>query len=201
VTRCSSSSRAGLEQPRGIDLKARGHEVAKLLYAGFSAWIHKESYEFEDVLQEVYRKILVANAGTRPWDPSKSSFGHYVHLVCRSALSNYHRKVARVRTWERPGLAGYGPDGTWSLQDVRVSQSSLVSCPARTIPDPVGDLQQHVRRGLYADHPDNELAAQLVPYIQAGYTLKDTAGALGVDRALVSKAMKLLRLCTVGWGH
>ena len=189
-------------RPPGIDLAARNGEVAKLLYAGFHGWILSSGYEFEDVLQEVYRKILVSNAGRSPWSPQKSTFGHYVHMVCRSALSNFHRKARRVSSREQLGVKSLGPDGTWQVMDVAEGRSTLLADPGGVPTDnPVLDLQAYILAGPLCRHPDAPLAARLVPYIQQGHTLKDSAHLLGVDRPLVSRAMKILREAATGWAN
>ena len=94
--------------PLGIDLHKRGHEVRKLMYAGFGLRIARSGYDPEEVLQEVYRGILVRNQGKCPFDARKSSFGHYVHMVIECVLNNYHRKEQRKRTHELVGLEGDG---------------------------------------------------------------------------------------------
>jgi hypothetical protein len=91
---------------KGIDLKKRGHEVAKLFYAGFGRSVARYGYDPQDVLQEVYKGILIRNQGKCPWDASKSSFGHYVHLIIKCVLANYHRKWLRVNQAEHLGLPG-----------------------------------------------------------------------------------------------
>lgn len=95
------------EQPRlGIDLAARGHEVRKLMWAGFGHKILRAGYDPEDVLQEVFRGIIARNNGICPWDAAKSSFGHYVHMVIGCVLTNYHRKQQGIREVEVVGLKG-----------------------------------------------------------------------------------------------
>jgi DNA-directed RNA polymerase specialized sigma24 family protein len=84
----------------GIDLSRRGVEVRRLLHAGFGIRMARAGYDPEDVLQEVYRGILVRNRGKCPFDVRKSSFGHYVHMVIECVLSNYHRRESRHRTAE-----------------------------------------------------------------------------------------------------
>lgn len=97
------------EPPRlGIDLAARGHEVRKLMWAGFGHKILRAGYDPEDVLQEVFRGILARNIGKCPWDARKSSFGHYVHMVIGCVLTNYHRKQQSVRGSEVIGARGSG---------------------------------------------------------------------------------------------
>lgn len=81
----------------GIDIQKRGTEVRKLLMAGFGGTIQKNGWDVEDLLQEVYLGILTRNKGACPWDESKSSFGHYVYMVCRCVVANYGRKQGRIR--------------------------------------------------------------------------------------------------------
>lgn len=99
---------------RGIDLKKRGHEVAKLFFAGFGRSVANYGYDPQDVLQEVYKGILIRNQGKCPWDARKSSFGHYVHLIIKCVLANYHRKWSRVVQSEQIGL----PDRDGDMADV-----------------------------------------------------------------------------------
>ncbi len=88
----------------GIDLERRGHEVRKLFFAGFGHRIKKHGYDPEEVLQEVYQGLLVRNRGKCPFDPAKSSFGHYVHMVAECIINNYHRKHNRRRMNEVAAL-------------------------------------------------------------------------------------------------
>lgn len=90
----------------GIDLVARGHEVKKLMWAGFGHKILRAGYDPDDVLQEIFRGIVARNHGTCPWDARKSSFGHYVHMVIGCVLTNYHRKQQQVRGTEVLGVRG-----------------------------------------------------------------------------------------------
>ena len=93
-------------QQFGIDLMKRGHEVAKLFYAGFASKLMGAGLDPDDVLQEVYRGILVRNKGKCPWDPHKSSFGHYVHMVANCVISNYFRHENRKNSMEQTGIRG-----------------------------------------------------------------------------------------------
>lgn len=101
---------SGSSTPLGIDLVRRGHEVAKLFYAGFARSVIRYGYNPEDVLQEVYKGILIRNNGSCPWDIKKSSFGHYVHLVVKCILANYHRRWARLLGPEQIGVLSLGGD-------------------------------------------------------------------------------------------
>lgn len=180
---------------RGIDLGERGHEVARLLWSGFSGWILGQGYDFDDVLQEVYRKILVSNRGKSPWDPDKSTFGHYVHLICRSALSNFHRKVSRIRSQEQIGLPGLSSDGVWQMLDASACGLRRYS-PEPPDVDAVEDLSRHV---LASGHPRSSLAVRLLPLVQEGRSLEESRQILGVQRNEVTDALRVLRRCATEW--
>lgn len=107
----------------GIDLDKRGHEVKKLFYAGFASRVVRSGYDPEEVLQEVYAGILVRNKGKCPFDPQKSSFGHYVHMVTECILSNYHRKHSSRLKFESIGTL----DHEGEEEDVGSSDLASVS--------------------------------------------------------------------------
>lgn len=80
---------------RGIDLTRRHTEIRKLLLYFHSATIARNGWETDEVLQRVYLKIMVSNRGTKPYDPAKGSFSHWVRMVCDSVVQNYHRSQSR----------------------------------------------------------------------------------------------------------
>jgi hypothetical protein len=80
----------------GIDLNTHHLDVRKILYSHFFSRIKKSGYDFNDVLQTVYQGIIVRNNGKCPFDKQKSSFGHYVFMVCECILNNYHRKGRKI---------------------------------------------------------------------------------------------------------
>jgi len=189
----------------GIDLKRRGHEVAKLLFAGFGHQIHREGYDPEDVLQEVYRGLLARNRGICPWDENKSSFGHYVHMVCRCVLSNFARKQRRIRAFEQVGLKGW-QDG--QLVDVdaataaRDDRSGLDYLQRDTILSDV--LVEDDFKNYIMDCPDyltadGQLALKIVPLVHMGHTRAEIATLMGLSRAAVSRALTYIRAKARGW--
>lgn len=105
----------------GIDLENRSHEVRKLFYAGFGRQCYAAGYDPDDVLQEIYRGILARNKGICPFDPEKSSFGHYVHMVCGCIVANYHRKMNKRKQREQVGVMGFDEEGNKGLVDVSLS--------------------------------------------------------------------------------
>lgn len=180
----------------GIDLTARGGEVAKILFAGFGSWIYSGGYDPEDVLQEVYRGILTRNAGKCPWDARKSSFGHYVHMVCQGVLSNWHRKIKRKRENEVVGVLTCNDHGDLVIGDVGSSNlpASQTSQPTEIL-QATADLLSHI-----PSDPATYLARRIVPLIRDGYTLVEMARLLGVKKSAVSEALAVLRHYAGTWG-
>lgn len=110
-------------QRTGIDLEKRGGEVRKLFFAGYGRRVVRYGYDPEDVLQDVFTGILVRNQGKCPFDPSKSSFGHYVHMVCGCIVSNYRRRYSRLSRNEQFGVLSVSGD---TVQDVSESDLAVV---------------------------------------------------------------------------
>lgn len=180
----------------GIDLAARGDEVAKLLFAGFRNWIFSANYDPDDVLQEVYKGILIRNQGTCPFDARKASFGHYVHQVCHCILSNYHRREHRRRSREQTGMMEF-QDGCRVEGDVSDVQKDEV-----TEGDPGNNLEHDLIKTLQMrPTPDNRLAIRLIPLLGMGYNQGDMADILKVSRTAVGKAVKAVRKAAVQCGY
>ena len=184
--------------PVGIDLASRGHEVKKLLFAGFGHKIFSSGYDPEDVLQEVYRGLLARNQGRCPWDPGKSSFGHYVHMVCSCVVSNYHRKQRRRRQFEQR----YYPGGTGEERDIDVAASPKLIAPETAeqsgllLGEVAEDLIEfiHERGGTEA-----RLVIKVLPYVTKGTPRAQVAEALGMTVVNVNRAVAHLRILTQSW--
>jgi len=152
----------------GIDLSRRGVEVRKLLYAGFGFRMARCGYDPEEVLQEVYRGILVRNRGRCPFDARKSSFGHYVHMVIECILSNYHRKESRRRdsesSWEdlADGHRERVSDGVGSAPTGRGVDGGSDGLALRMVSDAVRCFPGLTER-------EEGLALGVLPLLQAGY--------------------------------
>lgn len=185
----------------GIDLERRGGEVAKLLFAGFGHWIHSAGYDPQEVLQEVYKGILARNEGKCPWDARKSSFGHYVHMVCRGVLSNYHRKVGRERGHEQSGL-GVIEDGGFEIVDVSEANVEAPETSERMafeLGDAMRGLDQFLRGRLDATSAEGRMARRLLPLIVQGMDRGEMADVLGVSKGTVAKGLSYLRDATRAW--
>ena len=184
----------------GIDLAKRGHEVKKLLFAGFGRRIHAAGYDPDDVLQYVYMGILARNRGKCPWDPAKSSFGHYVHMVCGCLLANYHRKQRTIQSHEQLGLRGYTDDGVWGYMDVASAQEATGPTAMETwheMSEVGADLVCHMR-GKVPDKDLNIVEAAM-PYLVQGRTRKETAALLGISPPTLSRSLALLSKHGEGW--
>ena len=187
--------------PVGIDLSKKSEDVRRLLFAGFGRRIYASGYDPEDVLQEVYRKLLVANQGKSPWDPNKSKFGHYVHMVCGSALSNYHRKQKRIRDREQVGIKSLQRDG---MVYGDVGQATHLAAPETVeqkdslLNEAADDLVEHI---LDTQPHDNttHLAIAIIPHVTAGERRKQIAEDLGISMAALSRAISRLRASALDW--
>jgi len=187
----------------GIDLVNRSHEVRKLFFAGFGRRIYAAGYDGDDVLQEVYRGLLARNRGKCPWDPSKSSFGHYVYMVCSCVLSNYHRKQKRRRQFEQIGISGYQADGDYGYGDVG---STTIEPAAPTLEhktylmdEAADDLVDYMLDHPRGDSKEAKLAVDVLPYVADGIHRRTIADTLNVSMAAISRAISFLRSQAVEW--
>jgi len=186
----------------GIDLAKRGHEVAKLLFAGFGQLIFASHYDPDEVLQEVYRGILARNRGTCAWDARKSSFGHYVHMVCSCVLKNWHRREAKYRQMERTGLPCFGESGERSLGDVaEIAQDHLMCRDTlyRSEESAADDLTQYIV--AHGPSGDAMLALTILPHVRAGLGRTEIALETGLAKPVVSRGLTYLRETTRRWMH
>lgn len=193
-------------EPLGIDLEHRSNEVRKLLFAGFGQRMFRSGYEPEEVLQEVYKGLLARNRGRCPFDPTKSSFGHYVYMVCNCILSNYHRKQARRFSHEQTGLYS-------STSDVDIEYGKMVDASQVAVDDKaegqmdediggmkaVNSLRNHIMRDPEANPVDKRIAIEAVPYVYAGHGRSEIARKIGIEPSKVGKALALIRKVSIPW--
>lgn len=84
------------KSPSGIDLNKHADDVKRLFYSQFGAKVIKLGFDPEDVLQEIYKGILIRNEGS-PFNPAKAKFSTYVVMVCRCVVSNYITKHQKTK--------------------------------------------------------------------------------------------------------
>jgi len=185
-------------QKRGIDLGGKSgrkgavykaDEVRKLLFAGFRGKMLSQGYDPEDVLQEVYRGLLVRNQGTCPYEEGKGSFGHYVHMVISCILTNYHRKHARKAERE---VSMYVPQdgsdiGQWGVTEEVGGEDKWMEQELLKYLDTVGD-------DVYV-----EGAKVVMPYVLAGWKRGEISVKTGMSEQMVTRSMTCLRKATAAW--
>lgn len=199
------SRRISVRSPSlGIDLETRSDEVRKLFYAGFGRRCFNAGYDTEDVLQEVYQGLLSRNLGTCPYDPAKSSFGHYVHMVAGCILSNYRRKEQRRRAREQVGVRAF-IDG--HLSDVDASVALRQQSESRMdsgfhdleMRQATAALTVHLERVRGVSRVDVGYALVVLPFKAAGCTRKEIRAHTGMRPAHVDKGVRLLQLAARSW--
>ena len=167
------------------------------MYSGYGKVIHYNGYNAEDVLQEIYRGILARNVGKCPFDESKSSFGHYVHMVIGCILNNYHRKRNKWKENEVSGIYCYNEDGEYTNTDVASSNKAKVNegyCNDYSYERAREELLEETIRVFESER--SELVIYVKPVLQLltlGHTQTYIGEELGLTRARVSKIVKKIR--------
>lgn len=190
------------DPPLGIDLAKRGHEVAKLMYKGFGAEIGRSGYDHQDVLQEIYRGILSRNNGKCPFDVRKSSFSHYVYMVCRCVIRNIHRAEARRRNRERIGISTLRTTGEpWADIDVASCDSVMTEAGLGVEDDwdAIEDFRRWVRCQPRGRTYEGRLACEILPHIYQGLTIKEIAALKELPPYRISRAIRYLKSLRSAW--
>jgi len=89
---------------KGIDLSEKHEEIKKLFYKHCGKSCINTGNNPEDVLQEVYKGLLIRNKGRCPFDEKKSAFSTYVVMVCKCVTTNYINKTKRLLKKETIGV-------------------------------------------------------------------------------------------------
>lgn len=209
ATRKQRALTVSTEEPTlGINLTQRGHEVRKLLFAGFGSKMARGGYDPDDVLQEVYRGLLARNKGKCPFDVRKSSFGHYVHMVCGCVLANYHRKESRRGEFEQVGFPNMLEDSKSRDMDAALKATDDASLPLHGNMDgpeeEIGAVRaiQSLQSFIGDDTgraPLKGAACKIVPLVYQGYTRKEIALELGMSPAKVTQVLLYLRSQATRW--
>lgn len=185
--------------PRGVDLQNRGHEVRKLFYAGFGRRVARYGYDPEDVLQEVYKGLLVRNGGKCPFDPSKSSFGHYVHMVAGCIVSNYHRRYSRLDRNEVIGVLNADNE----MEDVATADLAVVGpehedlIRGQSLVDRLSFMvDEHVTAHTSLNR---EVVHECVKLVAAGLRKSEIAAQTGQSPHQVAKILRIIRTVGAEW--
>jgi len=79
----------------GVDLSRYKEDIKLIFYKRQANRMIKEGLDPEEVLQEVYKGLLIRNKGKCPYDPRKSALSTYIVLVMDCIIMNIvskHRK-------------------------------------------------------------------------------------------------------------
>jgi len=195
-----------LEGIVGIELGARSErrgatfkadEVRKLLWRGFAGKMLSQNYDPEDVLQEVYRGLLVRNKGKCPWDGRKSTFGHYVHMVISCVLTNYHRKQARridkdaMSMDSRRDGEEMGDIGQYGSCQIEAGSEVGDKLALEGLAEWLSELEDDV--------PEAVLGREILPLVAAGHQRGEIVAQTGKKPSLVSRALAWLRRQSAAW--
>lgn len=176
----------------------RADEVRKLLWRGFAGKMLSQGYDPEDVLQEIYRGLLVRNKGTCPWDARKSTFGHYVYLVIGCVLTNYHRKQVRRIDKDALSLTMKNKDGE-ELADIGQFGSCKIH-EGSELGDmlAIDDLSKYLET-LPDTTPEALLGREILALVASGHQRGEIVRETGRKPSLVSRALAWLRRQTALW--
>ena len=186
----------------GIDLENRSIEVSKILFRCYGNRLSQLHMDTEDILQEVFKGILTRNKGTCAWDPQKSSFGHYVHMVCGCVLMNLQKKQKRRFEREVVGVRKFS-NNSWEWQDAAESvEGSYTVSPEQGVLE-VNESMEDLRVWLEAREDsrktDNRIARRIIPLLCEGYKRSEIACNLEMDPGKVSRGLHYLRSVTAEW--
>ena len=179
------------------DSAFKADEVRRLLWRGVAGKMLSQGYDPEDVLQEVYRGLLVRNKGRCPWDARKSTFGHYVFLVIGCVLTNYHRKQIRRIDKEAIPLS-LNKDGD-DMADIGQYGSCHIEYGSE-----LGDMLAIDELGKYLatlpdSGPEAVLGRSILPLVASGHQRGEIVRQTGSKPSLVSRALSWLRRQTALW--
>lgn len=76
----------------GIDIDKKREDIRLLFYKRQAKQVARLGLDPEDVLQEVYKGLIIRNEGTCPYDPKKSAFSTYVVMVMNCVVMNIVKK-------------------------------------------------------------------------------------------------------------
>lgn len=89
---------------RGLDLSRHYLDVRRVTLGVYGEWIDASGLDREEVVSDVCARILRANGGRSPYDPSRSSLSRYVAMQARSAILNALQVRARRAVHEQVGV-------------------------------------------------------------------------------------------------
>lgn len=104
---------------KGINLNLKHEEVKKLFMKHCAHMCLEKNCDPQDVLQEVYKGILIRNRGTCPFDETKSAFSTYIVMVSKCVTINYINKMSKKKEREV-----YGKESSVEDEDYIIAECS-----------------------------------------------------------------------------
>ena len=181
----------------GINLSEKHGDVARLLFHRFGAMIRRSGYSEEDVLQEVYKGLIIRNGGPGAFNPERGTFGSYVSLVCLSVVSNFHRKENRRRRREPTGVKEYS-DGQWAEVDVASSRHLTSKGDEHPGSNPLDDLARYITKAVY-HRKDRQQVIAMASLMAEGADRKTISEVLAIRGAEYRRIRTLVEQCALGW--
>lgn len=131
---------------KGIDLSQRHNEVRKIFLKHCSKMCFDNKCDPEDVLQEVYKGIIIRNNGKCPFDKGKSAFSTYVVMVSKCVTINYVNKIGKKTYGEV-----YGKEDTIENEDHNIGGYEESSAEDVMYFNQLRDLLKKEQADIYDD--------------------------------------------------
>lgn len=188
--------------PTGIDVAEKAEDIARIFYSHFGSAASAYGYSLPDLLQDVYRAILVRNNGKCPFDSNKGTFGHYVWRVCVCVFRNHHKREQRRRGRETVGCRRL-QGSEWVDADAAEAAVTMESADhdgaLMELKEVSDDLLEWLEFQPDALSSTAELAREALPLVIAGMRRSEIAEVLGRKRHTVGYALAYLRRVTREW--
>ena len=144
VSERSGVSVARKRRAKGIDLSQRHNEVKKIFLKHCSKMCLDNGCDPEDVLQEVYKGIIIRNSGCL--DESKSAFSTYVVMVSKCVTINHVNKIRKKTDGEV-----YGKEDSIENEDHNIGGFEEPSAEELMYFSQLRDLLQKEQAEIYDD--------------------------------------------------
>lgn len=172
-----------LESPQtvsnmGIDIVKKKKDIEKIFYAYYAKRAVSEGLSVEDLLQEVFKGLLVRNKGKGAWNPSRGSFGSYVHMVSGSVYKNFRKKEIKRGMKEKGEIPKNYTES--STEDSDYSNEAMI----------MNDFKKWIKtkRGM------SDSVISIVELLSSGKKKKEIAEELGINSTSLHKAIDGLKL-------
>jgi DNA-directed RNA polymerase specialized sigma24 family protein len=165
----------------GIDLENRMGEVRKLFMKHCAPMCIRAKCDPEEVLQEVYKGIIIRNNGECPFDPRKSAFSTYVVMVATCVSTNYVNKNSKTISREY-----YGSQETPALEEDHILKSQ--SACASGLDDAEFSMTiSHIKSKI------DSTARVVLDDLLDGYKVSTISKNRGIDSRRMSKYMDQIK--------